>query len=281
MKRILVPCLTILLVAATSCTRDFTFVQMADTQIGFGDPSPALIHSDTLMQKAVHAVNALHPEVAVICGDLVNQPWGEGDDRLFAFQDSIFQANLHRFDPVIDVRLVPGNHDIHPYTQEKHDAYVQRRGYDRFSFKKFGCAFIGFDTNCIKDGAVAEETQQWAWLSKELEKASRARFTFLFIHCPVIRETMDEPEDYFNFSKDARAKYLDLFKRNGVDAVFAGHTHRPFACEVDGIRLYTAGAVGNCLGAGIPGYHVIHVGKDGFTVTYTPTPGVDSSTAQL
>jgi len=79
---------------------------------------------------------------------------------------------------------------------------------------------------------------------------------------------------YFNFPKEVRQQYLDLFKKYGVDAVFAGHTHKDYSCEAEGIRFYVAGAVGNCLGRGYPGYHVVSVGKRDFEVVYTATPGV-------
>ena len=265
---------------ASACNGSFQFVHMADTQIGFQDTSARFIHTDTLMQKAVEAVNALRPEAVFITGDFVHQPYGEGDTAVFYEQNAIFEANMQRFNPAIDVRLVPGNHDIRDYSTERRDAYVSLRGYDRFAFRRKGCAFIGFDTNCIKDGAQEAASAQWAWLEGQLRKARKARYTFLFIHCPVIRQRMDEPEGYFNFPTELRRKYLDLFKEYGVDAVFAGHTHQDFTCEVEGVRFYTAGAVGTCLGHGYPGYNVVTVGKDGFEVVYTPTPGVDPKTAK-
>lgn len=258
----------------SACSQEFTFVQMADTQIGFNDNSPHFIHSDTLMQKAVEAVNRLRPAAVIICGDLINQPWGEGDEKVFDEQNRIFEANLKKFDPSIDVRLVPGNHDIHGFSALTLEAYVQLRGYERFAFRKKGCAFIGFDTSRIMDDAPEAAQEQWIWLEEQLRKARNARFTFLFIHCPVFRTSIGEGESYFNFPKEVRQQYLDLFKKYGVDAVFAGHTHKDYSCEAEGIRFYVAGAVGNCLGRGYPGYHVVSVGKRDFEVVYTATPGV-------
>lgn len=240
------------------CTdRSFTFVHMTDPQIGFHDASPEFIHSDTLMQRAVVLANDYAPDLVFITGDLVDK----ADDSL---QEAIFSRDLEAI--AAPVWRVPGNHDIRGYTLEKREAYDKLRGYDRFAFRHKDCAFIGIDTNCIKDEAGEAEAEQFAWLTEELRKAKRARYTFVFLHCPVVREALDEPEDYFNFSKEARARYLALFKEYGVDAVFAGHTHCPYVTEIDGIAFYTGTAVGNCLHGARPGFNVVRVTKKGVTV---------------
>ena len=259
-----------LLMMVSSCQSfaPFAFVQLSDPQIGFIDESPAYAHSDSLMKAAVDAVNALQPACVIITGDLVNNPREP-------LQDSIYRARVAELEaPVYDL---PGNHDYMGFTREKQADYIARHGYDRFSFREHGCAFIGMDSNCIKDGVKEAEEEQWAWLEKELKSARKCRFTFVFLHCPVIRERMDEPEDYFNFSMEQRRRYIGLFKAYGVDAVFSGHCHQTYASEVEGILLYTDGPVGNALGNGTPGYYVVNVNRDSFTVTYTPTPGIDPS----
>ena len=253
----LVSAAAILLLLGGCTDRAFTFVHMTDPQIGFHDDSPEYIHSDTLMQRAVALANAFSPDLVFITGDLVDKT----DDPL---QEAIFTRNLGVIDA--PVWLVPGNHDIRGYTAEKREAYIKLRGYDRFSFRHKGCAFIGFDSNCIKDGAGEPEAEQFSWLTEELRKASRARYTFVFLHCPVVREALNEPEDYFNFSMEDRARYLALFKKYGVDAVFAGHTHCPYGTEIDGIAFYTGTAVGNCLHGARSGFNRARVTKKGFVV---------------
>lgn len=255
-----------LLLVSCSSFQPFTFVQMTDTQIGFIDQSPAYEHSDSLVKAAVEAANALKPSCVIITGDLVDNP----KDPV---QDSVYCARVA--DIEAPVYAIPGNHDYMGFTREKQAAYIAHRGYEHFSFQDKGCAFIGMDSNCIKDGAEEAEKEQWDWLVKELEAAKNCKYTFVFLHCPVIRETLDEPEDYFNFSIPQREKYIGLFKEMGVDALFAGHCHQDYVSEVDGIRLYTAGPVANALGHGTPGFNVIRVSADDFEVTYTPTPGID------
>lgn len=267
---IMKPCLfalSLMLTVSCSSFEPFTFVQLSDTQIGFIDTSPRYAHSDSLMQAAVAGANALKPAYVFVTGDLVN-------DSTDPVQDSVYRACLARIEA--PVYAVPGNHDYKGgFTLEKREAYLAQRGYDRFSFRDRDCAFIGMDSNCIKDGVKEAEDQQWEWLVRELDAAKGCKYRFVFLHCPIVRERMDEPEDYFNFSMEQRRKYVSLFKEKGVDVVFAGHTHQDYDALIDGIRFVAAGPVGNALGHGTPGYHVVSVGESGVDITYTPTPGVD------
>lgn len=260
MKR-LVQCAMALILTACSGA-PFTFVHMSDTQIGFIDPSPVYWKSDSLMAAAVKDVNGIGPEMVFITGDLINEPYNTVQDSIYRTRKAEIKAPVYE---------VPGNHDIMKFTQEKRQHYLDWRGYDRFSFTSHGCAFIGIDSNCIKDGDAAAEAAQKEWLVEELSKAARARYTFIFLHCPVIRESLDEEEDYFNFPLDKRREYISLFKEHGVDAVFAGHTHMDYSTVQDGISFYTAGPVGSPLGRGFSGYNVVRVSKTGFSAEYVKT----------
>ena len=252
--------LALLISAACNRFEPFTFVQMADTQIGFLDDSPAWCHSDSLMKAAVDAANALKPACVIIAGDLVDNP----SDPV---QDSIFTTRLKEIQA--PVYTLPGNHDYQGTEPEKLQRYIALRGYERFSFKDHGCAFISLNSNVIKDNVEDMEQAQLAWLEKELAAAAGCRYRFVFLHCPIVRESLDEDEDYFNFSKDKRRQYIDLLKKYKVDAVFAGHCHQQYSCEIEGIGFYTAGPVANAIGHGFPGFNVVNVGKDGIEVTYT------------
>ena len=243
----------------------FTFVQMSDPQIGFFDRSAGYTQSDSLFKAAVDQVNALSPTLVVMTGDLVNTPTDTVQDSIYRVRAAEIKAPLY---------VIPGNHDIMGFTREKQAAYIAKRGYEHFSFQQNGCAFIGMDTNCIKDGVKEAEDEQWAWLEKELAAAQECQYTFVFVHCPVIRESMDEREDNSNFNTEQRRRYVDLFKKYGVDVVFAGHTHQEYDATVEGIRFFTAGPVGNALGHGKPGYAVVKVDENGVNATYVPTPGV-------
>ena len=251
----------------------FTFVHCTDTQIGFGDKSEGFVHSDSLLTAAVDAINSLKPDFTVVTGDLVN----DVDDPL---QDELFRKGITRLD--IPYYLLPGNHDYrNDWTEKIKNDYVALRGYDRFSFTKNGCTFIGIDSNRIKAKASEAENEQWAWLEGELKKAKKAKYTFLFLHCPIFKKDIDEPEDYENFPMESRRKYIDLLKEYGVHAVLAGHTHKDYDTVFEGIRLVAANPVCNALGHGQPGFNTVSLTKDGFEIEFHPTPGFDPAKCRL
>ncbi len=252
--------------AAVSCGprfEPFTFVHMADTQVGFFDYEPGHAVSDTLMARAVRSVNELNPDLVVICGDLVDHP-----DTLE--HEEIFSRNLAKFIP--ETWLVPGNHDYMSYNRPLRDRYLAQRGYERFYFVHKGCAFIGMDSNCIKEGVEDAEAEQLEWLKARLAEASKCKHVFIFMHCPIIRQSIDEPEDYFNFPVSKRQQYIDLFKASGVTACFFGHCHQEWRTEYEGIKFLTAGSVCRALGHGYPGYGIIKVTEDGIEESYFATP---------
>lgn len=249
-------CLAATLIA-TSCS--FTFVQMTDPQIGFELSEEK---TDTLFKTAVAEVNALDPALVVITGDLVNWAYSDKQDSIYFAGRALIQAPVYE---------LPGNHDIRTNEPQSRERYEKLHGDTRFSVRKNGCAFIGIDSNCIKNGEEELEAEQLEWLRRELTKALKARYTFVFLHCPIIRQTIDEPEDYFNFSIPKRREYIDLFKEYGVDAVFAGHTHIDYNTEYEGIRFYACGPVGFAFDRDRSGYNVIDVNRKGFEVRYVET----------
>ncbi|MBR0109469.1 MAG: metallophosphoesterase [Bacteroidales bacterium] len=247
------------LVPACCPFHPFTFVQMTDPQIGFELSEE---RTDTMFKAAIAEVNALDPALVVITGDLVNWAYSDKQDSIYFAGRALIEAPVYE---------LPGNHDIRTGDQASRERYERLHGATRFSFKKNGCAFIGIDSNCIKNGEEELENEQLEWLSSELSKARRAKYIFVFLHCPIIRQTIDEPEDYFNFSVAQREKYISLFKQYGVDAVFAGHTHIDYATEYEGIRFYACGPVGFAFDRDRSGYNVITVSRDGFDVKYVET----------
>ena len=249
-------CLAATLIA-TSCS--FTFVQMTDPQIGFELSEEK---TDTLFKTAVAEVNALDPALVVITGDLVNWAYSDKQDSIYFAGRALIQAPVYE---------LPGNHDIRTNEPQSRERYEKLHGDTRFSVRKNGCAFIGIDSNCIKNGEEELEAEQLEWLRRELTKALKARYTFVFLHCPIIRQTIDEPEDYFNFSIPKRREYIDLFQEYGVDAVFAGHTHIDYNTEYEGIRFYACGPVGFAFDRDRSGYNVIDVNRKGFEVRYVET----------
>lgn len=259
--QIIALCVSILV--STACNRSFTFIHLSDPQIGFLDDSPGYEHSDSLMKAAFYQALSCKPDFVVNTGDLVNNP---GD----AVQDSIYKANLSILGK-LPYWALPGNHDIMGYSQEKRDDYLAKRGYDRFSFVHKGWAFIGIDSNCIKDYTESDEAEQFGWLEAQLRASEGRKGIVVFFHHPVIRKDMDEPEEYFNLPVPQRERYIGLFKKYGVKAVLTGHAHIPSMTVCDGIAFCTAGAVGSPLGGSRSGYAVVKISGRKLSWTFVPT----------
>ena len=145
MKKVLFAAVAALVMAASCGPKDFVFIQMSDPQIGYKDKTEGYRRSDSLMMLAVGDINRIKPEVVIVTGDLVNHTYD-------SLQVAIYSRDIKQIDPEIPVYAIPGNHDMRPWTPENHEAFLKFNGYERFSFKLHDCAFIGFDTCCIKDG---------------------------------------------------------------------------------------------------------------------------------
>ena len=265
MKRILILIAAVAVLAACHQSKPFTFMHLTDTQIGFRDTTAHYALSDSLMGLAVEAVNRIHPACVVITGDLVN-------NMDIAEQREIYRRRIAQIDSSIPVWVVPGNHDELPYTEETHARYLEFIGYDRFSFVLNGVAFIGINSNPIRDGIADAEAGQLEWLKGELARARKADMTFVFLHCPIYRRSLDEAEDYSNFSLPKRTEYLELFRQYGVDAVFSGHLHYGLETDYEGMRMITAGPVAMPLGSGFSGVGVVKVSPEGFAYRYSSAP---------
>lgn len=235
----------------------FTFIQMSDTQLGFYEPYGTFVRTEKMLNHAIDECNEMKPAFVIVTGDMVDK---EADEDQF----NAYMKAISRLDKKIPIYMVPGNHDMeHFYSKEKFDRYIQRYGYEKFSFIYKNCAFIGFDSNCIRYDAAEEEALQYAWLRQQLTQAKNkgCRLIFTFCHVPVIYGAPDQPEDYSNFPLKYRQKYLDLFNEFGVAACFAGHTHHPLCTEYKGTYYCIAGATGTTFEGSPSGYHVVNVGK--------------------
>lgn len=243
---------------------EMTFVQISDPQIGFMDDSERFCVSEALLNAAVDSINAIRPAFVIVTGDLLH-------NYLDAAQRAIYESGMARIDPGIPVFITPGNHDIPGFNAEKLAGYLDFVGYDRFSFRKGDCALIGFDSCRIKEGSAEAEEEQFNWLCARMEQAGDCRHIFLFCHCPLVREDMEEPLSYENFPVHLREKYISAFKKYGVEALFTGHTHTGGANEIEGIKMINCGPVAHAFNNLPSGINVVKVSRDGFTATFLPT----------
>ncbi len=235
----------------------FFFLQLSDPQFGFMDNNKSISAETEAMNKAVTAINQLKPPFVVITGDFVNN--SKSKEQIAAYKSMIAQI-----DSSVKVYMIPGNHDIGKVSRASIDNYKKNYGETHFSFTYGDCAFIGIDSNIIKEEDKEREEVQFKWLEQELQKTKDARFKFVFTHCSVFLKRMDEPVNYSNFSLPMREKYVRLFQKYGVNAIFAGHLHNNAYGKVGNMEMITIGPVGKVLGTGYQGMNLVKVYPDRF-----------------
>lgn len=235
----------------------FFFLQLSDPQFGFMDNNKSISAETEAMNKAVTAINQLKPPFVVITGDFVNN--SKSKEQIAAYKSMIAQI-----DSSVKVYMIPGNHDIGKVSRASIDNYKKNYGETHFSFRYGDCAFIGIDSNIIKEEDKEKEEVQFKWLEQELQKTKDARFKFVFTHCSVFLKRMDEPVNYSNFSLPMREKYVRLFQKYGVNAIFAGHLHNNAYGKVGNMEMITIGPVGKVLGTGYQGMNLVKVYPDRF-----------------
>ena len=242
-------------IAADSAS--FFFLQLSDPQFGFIDNNKSISAETEAMNKAVTAINQLKPPFVVITGDFVNN--SKSKEQIAAYKSMIAQI-----DSSVKVYMIPGNHDIGKVSRASIDNYKKNYGETHFSFRYGDCTFIGIDSNIIKEEDKEREEVQFKWLEQELQKTKDARFKFVFTHCSVFLKRMDEPVNYSNFSLPMREKYVRLFQKYGVNAIFAGHLHNNAYGKVGNMEMITIGPVGKVLGTGYQGMNLVKVYPDRF-----------------
>jgi 3',5'-cyclic AMP phosphodiesterase CpdA len=243
-------------------TAPFFFIQMTDPQFGMFESNNGFIKETELYEKAVNAINRLHPDFIVITGDLVN----DKDNKMQIAEFKRITATINSSTPVY---YSPGNHDIGQSPGQKDiDLFISYYGDDRFSFQHKKTLFIGLNSCIIKANTPLLEQIQFDWLKKELLKAKSESHIIVFCHYPFFISSFDEPESYSNIPVETRNRYLSLFKENNVDVIFAGHLHNNVSGKYDGMEMITSGAVGKPLAKAPSGIRLVKVYPDRIESVY-------------
>ncbi len=234
---------------------NFTFVQIADTQLGMtkGDDMSIEIANFT---KAVEQINELEPAFVVISGDLVNKAH---DPR----QIREFWRIARKLDASIPLYLVAGNHDIATPNEAGVRSYTRLFGPDHYTFSYENSQFIVLDSNLYCNGGAEAKLKdaQFEWFKQSLEAAKKKNPAHVFVltHHPWFLATPDEKDEYFNVPSSERVKYLALMKDYGVDFALAGHLHKESIAKDGGLTMITTSAVSQSLGKDPVGYSVFRV----------------------
>ena len=189
---------------------------------------------NTHLLRCVSQVNALRPDLAVFCGDMV----------CFARE----QLLIDRFKESVSGLCCPahytcGNHDI-LMSPDEIGIYRQSFGMENDAYEYGGSLFVNLNTCCMEkyfiDRDLAKRGLEWF---EAVLSASRSRsydHFFVICHVPFLVYAPDEEDNNLSVLSEFRGPYLDLLEENGVEYVLAGHTHKEFDVTVRGTRHLTS-----------------------------------------
>jgi hypothetical protein len=94
-------------------------------------------------------------------------------------------------------------------------------GYPTYAFGYGNTFVIAFDSN------IAEDSTQLAWIRSQLEGLDRRRYTHVvaFFHHPAFSSGPHGGAIIERPTAAIRARYMPLFRKHGVELLFAGHEH--------------------------------------------------------
>jgi serine/threonine-protein phosphatase CPPED1 len=246
--------------AAKASAQDQFFLQMADPQFGMYTNNLGFAQETANLEFAVATANRLHPAFVVMDGDLVNK----GGDPA---QIAEYLRVTHQLNPAIPLYNVAGNHDVgNSPTTATLEAYRKIFGKDYYTFRAGELEGIVLNSSIIQhpEQVPEEEARQREWLELELKRASAngIRQVVIFQHIPWFLHDADEPDQYFNIPREARARYLKILEDAGVHYVFAGHLHQNSEGIAGNLHMITTGPVGKPLGDATSGFRIVVVGDE-------------------
>lgn len=226
----------------------FYFIVVADTHVNEDE------HTSTSPYETNHRANAraryvFHeiaamdppPRFVIHLGDIVHPV-----PSLPTFHDAVNHFKGIAAPLSVPLHVIPGNHDVGDKTVDWMPAdqvcddylatYRDAFGDDFFAFDEGGIRFILINSLLLNSG-LADEERQRAWVEEQIGSAGRLR-VFLFMHYPPYIYATDERGNYDNVDEPARTWLLEQMRRDGVEAVFAGHVHNFWYDRVGDAELY-------------------------------------------
>ena len=251
-----------LLVFLISCTESkqepFTFVQLCDTQLGFGDYEQDIASFKT----AVNRINTLKPDFVVICGDLVNH---RTDSSFADFKSVVSKFHMPCY-------IAPGNHDVGKVPNDTTLNYYRKTiGKDYYKFQNKGYSFIVTNTQLWKADVANESEKHDNWFKKTLRiERINKNSVFVIGHYPLYVENLVEEESYHNLALTKRKELLNLFKQNNVVAYLTGHTHKRVINNYNNIQLVSGETTSRNLDENPLGFRIWEVSSDTIKQHFIP-----------
>jgi 3',5'-cyclic-AMP phosphodiesterase len=216
--------------AAETPIKDFSFVQISDSHIGFNKPA----NTDVVgtLKQAIAKINALPtaPDFILHTGDLSHLSEPEEFDTL---------GQLLKTAKAAQIFYVPGEHDVISDNGKEFRARFGKgsQGNGWFSFDQRGVHFIGLvNVMNIAEGALGLLGEdQLAWLKDDVSALSNSTPIVVFAHVPL---WSIYPQWGWGTQDAERA--LGLLKRFGSVTVLNGHIHQTLRKVEGNVTFHTA-----------------------------------------
>jgi len=216
--------------AAEASMRDFSFVQISDSHIGFNKPA----NTDVVgtLKQAIAKINALPaaPDFILHTGDLSHLSEPEEFDTL----DQMLKTTKAG-----QIFYVPGEHDVISDGGKEYRARYGKgsKGNGWFSFDQKGVHFIGLvNVMNIAEGALGNlGDDQLAWLKDDVSGLSSSTPIVVFAHVPL---WSIYPK--WGWGTQDAEQALGYLKRFGSVTVLNGHIHQTFKKVEGNITFHTA-----------------------------------------
>lgn len=244
--------LTTLFATTSLAQESFTIVQLCDTQLGMGGYE----HDVEMFKQAVVEINALAPDLVIICGDLVND---RKDPKSFTDFNSIRKGFEMPCYPA------PGNHDVdNEPSAESLANYRKIIGKDYHTVEHKGYTFVITNTSLWKSPLDGESLAHDTWFHETLSKAKeQGRQIVVAGHYPPFVEDPEEKDAYFNLPVETRQRILDRCVETGVAAFLAGHIHMNRVHMYKGMHMVASGATSRNLDDSPLGFRLWELNGDG------------------
>ena len=211
----------------------FTFAQISDCHISLPDGKvDSTLQTTAHLRVAVAHLNQLpeRPEFILLTGDLVD---GGGRAEYAVLADILAGLTMPFY-------LIPGNHDDRVAMRQTFPDHGYLGGHDGFmqyTLEDWEPRLIALDTLIPGQSGGRLCQIRLNWLADRLSEQPD-RPTILFMHHPPFRTGMKMMDDMGLADRD---EFANVVRQHGrIEAVLAGHLHRPITRRFAGTIALTA-----------------------------------------
>jgi hypothetical protein len=214
----------------THKAKDFSFVQISDSHMGFNKPANPDVVST--LQAAIQKINALpdKPDFLLHTGDITHLSRPDQFDNV----DQILKTANTK-----DVFFVPGEHDV---LDDNGKSYLDRygkatKGSGWYSFDQKGVHFIALvNVMNLKAGGLGSlGADQLQWLQEDVRHLKHSTPIVLFAHVPL---WTIYPE--WGWGTEDSAQALSYLRKFGSVTVLNGHIHQTMQKIEGHVTFHTA-----------------------------------------